>query len=173
MHGTPPTPVTDMNTEIVFVGSATIQDLLGKDLSGKIALVEVDLEVVPWYTEAADQCQRRGAAAVVFFNKSYFGKPPNGEAFWVINLNGAKMHIPILNTPVNDGRRLKAMILAAKNQAIPGTLISHVDIIAEGKGKISSGRSGEAGIPTSTSSYQPIRTPISTAFRTTPFPWGC
>ncbi len=135
MHGTPPTPEADINAEIVFVGSATRQDLQGKDLSGRIALVEVDLEVVPWYTEAADQCQRRGAVAVIFFNKSYFGKPPHGEAFWVINLNGAKMHIPVLNTPVNDGRKLKAMIMAAKNQAVQGALISHVDIISEGKGK--------------------------------------
>ncbi|MFA6412558.1 MAG: M28 family peptidase [Syntrophales bacterium] len=135
MHGTPPTPATDINAEIVFVGSATRQDLHGKDLSGKIALVEVDLEVVPWYTEAADQCQRRGAVAVVFFNKSYFGKPPHGEAFWVINLTGAKMNIPVLNTPVNDGRKLKAMILVEKSQAVPGTLISHADIIPDGKGK--------------------------------------
>lgn len=135
MHDTPPTPEADINAEIVFVGSATRQDLQGKDLSGKIALVEADLEVVPWYTEAADQCQRRGAAAVVFFNKSYFGKPPNGEAFWVFDLTGAKMHIPVLNTPVNDGRKLKAMILAAKSQAVQGSLISHVDIISEAKGK--------------------------------------
>ncbi|MEI7638542.1 MAG: hypothetical protein WCJ37_14625 [Syntrophus sp. (in: bacteria)] len=54
------------------------------------------------------------AVAVVFFNKSYFGKSPHGEAFWVINLTGAKMNIPVLNTPVNDGRKLKAMILAEK-----------------------------------------------------------
>ena len=135
MHGTPPTPVTDINAGIVFVGSATRQDLEGKELTGKIALVEVDLEVVPWYTEAADQCRRRGAVAVVFFNKSYFGKPPDGEAFWVINLTGAKMDIPVLNTPVNDGRKLKEMILAAKGQAVTGELISHVDIIPEGKGK--------------------------------------
>jgi Iap family predicted aminopeptidase len=135
LHGTPPTPAMDINAEIVFVGSATRQDLHGKELSGKIALVEVDLEVIPWYTEAADQCRRRGAVAVVFFNKSYFGKPPNGEAFWVINLSGAKMHIPVLNTPVNDGRKLKKMILEAKSQAVPGTLISHVDVIADGKGK--------------------------------------
>ena len=135
LHGTPPTPDTGMNAEIVFVGGATRQDLHGKDLSGRIALVEADLDVVPWYTEAAHQCRHRGAVAVVFFNKSYFGKPPNGEAFWVVDLNGAKMHIPVLNTPVNDGRKLKEMILAAKSRSVPGTLISHVDVIPDGKGK--------------------------------------
>lgn len=96
-------------------------------ISGKIALVEVDFEIIPWYTEATDQCRHRGAVAVVFFNKSYFGKPLNGEAFWVINLSGAKMHIPVLNTPVNDGRKLKEMILSAKSQAVQGTLISHIE----------------------------------------------
>ncbi len=140
LHGTPPTPSRGLSAPVVFVGSAAKQDLEGKDLSGKIALVEADLEAVPWYTEAADQCRRRGAAAVVFFNKSYFGKTPNGEAFWTFDLSGVRLDIPVLNTPVNDGRKLKEVLLSSKAEPVTGTLISEAEIIPDAHGRNVIGR---------------------------------
>ncbi len=140
LHGTPPTPPKGISAPVVFAGNASKQDLAGKDLKGKIALVEADLEAVPWYTEAADQCQRRGAAAVIFFNKSFFGETPNGDAFWTFALSGVRLDIPVLNTPVNDGRKLKEMVLASKTNSVSGTLISEAEIIPGARGKNVIGR---------------------------------
>ncbi|MEI8173326.1 MAG: hypothetical protein WCH07_07570 [Deltaproteobacteria bacterium] len=73
--------------------------------------------------------------AVIFFIKSFFGSTPNGETFWTVDLSGARINIPVLNTPVNDGRKLKEMFLASKGKPIKCSLVSQVEIIPDATGK--------------------------------------
>lgn len=111
--------------ELVFVGTGSKQDLEGVDLTGKIAVMALDMDYIPWYAQAAYQVELHGAEGLIYYCVNYYGQDESGEAFSVADWSGPEADIPVLNTPKKYGEALKEMLA---EETLTGTLISNSEI---------------------------------------------
>lgn len=123
--GTKATPKGGITAPVVFVGGATKQDLEGVDLTGKIALIAVDLDTHPWQAQAAHAATLHGAIGVIYYCENSYGQYEGFEAFNVQDWSGPEIDIPVLNTPKKYGLELKKLV---GGKAQTATLISDVTI---------------------------------------------
>jgi len=111
LTGTVPTTAAGLTGDLVWVNQGTKKDLAGVDLTGKIAVASGDLDCFPWFNELAYQCQLHGAIAVIYYNANYYAQDASGEAFYQPALSGSDTPtIPVMNTPINYGKKLQAML---------------------------------------------------------------
>lgn len=61
------------NIEIVDCGSGSMDDLVGIDITGKLALVGIDQYNKVWITQAYNECYTQGAAGVIAYQKPETG----------------------------------------------------------------------------------------------------
>lgn len=123
--GTKATPKGGITAPVVFVGGATKQDLEGVDLTGKIALIAVDLDTHPWQSQAAHAVTLHGAIGVIYYCENSYGQYEGLEAFNVQDWSGPEIDIPVLNTPKKYGLELKKLV---ENKSYKATLVSDVTI---------------------------------------------
>lgn len=129
--GTKGTPDAGITGEVVYIGTATKQELEGVDLTGKIALIKMDLDYHPWQSQGAYAAAIRGAAGVIYYCENYYAQLEGGEAFNVQDWSGAEIDIPVLNTPKKYGEALVGMLAEKPYKA---TLVSKVEINENGDG---------------------------------------
>ena len=130
--GTVATPKAGIKGEIVFVGGATKDELKGVDLSGKIALVAIDGDQMPWMSQAAHQLSLHDATAVVYYWVNYYNQDASGNAHYVADWLGPELDIPVLSITKKNGTEL-AELLKSKT-GIQATLMSDVQINHNAKG---------------------------------------
>jgi hypothetical protein len=135
--GTKATNTGGVTAEVVDIGGATKQDFArlvtdGIDLNGKIALIAVDLDYVPWQSQACFSAEQNGAIGVIYYAKTYYGAYVDGSngqtAFNVQDWSGPEIDIPVLNVSRKDGIALKAL-LAAEAEPVTATIESNVEIV--------------------------------------------
>ena len=129
--GTKGTAEGGITGEVVFIGTASKQELEGVDLTGKIALISMDLDVHPWQSQGAYAAAIRGAIGVIYYCENYYAQYEGGEAFNVQDWSGAEIDIPVLNTPKKYGKMLAELL---KEERRTATLVSKVEINENGDG---------------------------------------
>jgi Iap family predicted aminopeptidase len=129
--GSKGTPDAGITGEVVYIGTATKQELEGVDLTGKIALIKMDLDYHPWHSQGAYAAAIRGAAGVIYYCENYYAQLEGGEAFNAQDWSGAEIDIPVLNTPKKYGEQLVKMVTEKPYRA---TLVSKVEINEKGDG---------------------------------------
>ncbi len=117
------TDETGITGELVFVGTGSKQDLEGVDLTGKIAVMELDMDYINWYAQAGYQVELHNAAGLIYYCKNYYGQ--DEEAFSIADWSGPEVDIPVLNTPKKYGNILKEML---EEDTLTATLISNVEV---------------------------------------------
>lgn len=129
--GTKGTTDKGVTGEVVYIGTASKQELDGVDLTGKIALIKMDLDIHPWQSQGAYAAAIRGAAGVIYYCANYYAQHESGEAFNVQDWSGAEINIPVLNTPKKYGEKLVELV---KEKPYNATLVSKVEIKENGDG---------------------------------------
>ncbi len=129
--GTKATPEAGVTGEIVYIGTASKQELKGVDLNGKIALIKMDLDVHPWQSQGAYAAAVKGAVGVIYYCENYYSQYEGGEAFNVQDWSGTEIDIPVLNTPKKYGEKLVEMVT---KEPFTGTIFSNVEINEKGDG---------------------------------------
>jgi|GEM_PF-1894633 len=133
--GTKATGTGGVTAQVVDIGGATKQDFAklvtdGIDLNGKIALIAVDLDYVPWQSQACYSAEQNGAIGVIYYAKTYYGSYVDGSngqtAFNVQDWSGPEIDIPVLNVSRKDGIALKALIAG---ESVNATIESNVEIV--------------------------------------------
>jgi Iap family predicted aminopeptidase len=92
--------------ELVDCGTGAAADYAGKDLRGKIALIEMDFAVVNWAAQVLLEAHHQGATGVVCWPKSDYAQMPG--AIHTHDLQ-AWAPIPMLNVNHDEGQRLRGM----------------------------------------------------------------
>lgn len=135
--GTKGTDLAGISGELVDIGKATKQDFIslsnaGIDLTGKIALIAVDLDYQPWQSQACYSAEQHGAAGVIYYCHNYYGQytdGPNGQtAFNVQDWSGPEIEIPVLNVPKKYGIELKGLLSSGK---VDANIMSKVEIVED------------------------------------------
>lgn len=114
---------TGITGELVFVGTGSKQDLEGIDLTGKIAVMGLDMDYINWYAQAGYQVELHNAAGLIYYCENYYGQ--DEEAFSIADWSGPEVDIPVLNTPKKYGKMLKSML---EEESLTGTLVSNVEV---------------------------------------------
>lgn len=99
------TPAEGIFGELVDCGAGTAADYAGKDVAGKIALVEMDLEALNWPGTALLEAAHHGAAAVVCWPANHYALTPGALHCHDLQVS---CPVPMLNVSRDDGRRLRA-----------------------------------------------------------------
>ncbi|MDX9889195.1 MAG: M28 family peptidase [Anaerovoracaceae bacterium] len=123
--GTKATPEEGITAELVYVGTATKQEMADIDVQGKIAVIKMDLDYHPWQSQGAYAVANQGAVGVIYYCENYYAQYEGGEAFNAQDWSGSEIDIPVLNTPKKYGEQLVAAMEGAKLKA---TLVSEVEI---------------------------------------------
>ncbi|MEU2234072.1 M28 family peptidase [Streptomyces vietnamensis] len=96
-----------LTAPIVYVGQGRANDYTGKDVTGKLVLVDIEFDDY-WFNLTGEEARRRGAVGIVFTNGANtapYHADPNGlasdESRW--SLNG----LPAVFISTNDGNWLK------------------------------------------------------------------
>ncbi|MGL4799650.1 MAG: M28 family peptidase [Cellulosilyticaceae bacterium] len=129
---TPATPEGGLEGELVYIGNGTKEELEGVDLTGKIALIDMDVDKMLWHNNAALQARLHGAEAVVLYYTTYYGTDESGEAGFVGDWSGRRIDIPVLSIPQKYGKQLAIMTREEKVQV---NLVSNVWMNEAGTGR--------------------------------------
>jgi len=106
--GTAPAGLT---AELVDVGAGTAADYVGQDVRGKIALVQLDFDKLPWVGLVAHEAELHGAVGVVMFYRNRIAQHESGTALNCQDGN-LRQTIPALHLSKNDGQSLAARLAA-------------------------------------------------------------
>lgn len=135
--GTKATELGGITAEVVDIGKATKQDFAalataGIDLNGKIAFIAVDLDYVPWQSQACFSAVQNGAIGVIYYHPNYYAQYVDGAngqtALQVQDWSGQEIDIPVVNISKKDGLALKAQLALGEVEA---TLVSNVEIVED------------------------------------------
>lgn len=129
---TPATPEGGLEAEVVYIGHGTKAELEGVDLTGKIALLDMDVDQMLWHNNAALQARLHGAEAVILYYTTYYGTDESGEAGFVGDWSGRRIDIPVLSIPQKYGKQLAKL---AEEKTITATLSSNVTMNEDGTGR--------------------------------------
>jgi hypothetical protein len=113
-NGTPPEGIAG---ELIFCGTGAAADYAGRQIQGKIALVEMEFDRVNWAAQVLLEAHHQGAAGVICWPKDHYAQREG--AFHTHDLQ-AWAPIPIVNVSREAGERLKGytharLISTAKN----------------------------------------------------------
>ncbi|HHY38118.1 MAG TPA: M28 family peptidase, partial [Clostridia bacterium] len=132
LTSTPGTPPEGVTGELVFAGNGTMEDYADLDIDGKVALVAVDYDLLPWPSNVGLEARVHGTpAALIIYNLNYYGQDPSGEAFTQQDWSGTAVDFPVLNVPKNSGERLKSLATSGRVMA---TVKSKVNEYPDAKG---------------------------------------
>lgn len=129
--GTPPTPKEGITGELVYVGTATKEELDGLDLTGKIALAEFDWDYTIWMNNIEHAVANHGAAGLIYFCTNGYGTDESGMAEFVGDWSGVAATIPTWSMRQVDGFKLAAL---AENETLTVTAYSDCKIIPDATG---------------------------------------
>ncbi len=129
---TPATPEEGLTAEVVYVGTASKEELEGVDLTGKIALAEFDWDYTLWMNNLTYQLEEHGAEGVIYFMTNAYGSHPSGMAEFVGDWSGVYTTIPVWSMAQKEGFELAAL---AENETITVTAVSDGKIIPEATGR--------------------------------------
>lgn len=129
---TPATPDGGLTGELVYIGNGTKEELEGVDLTGKIALIDMDVDKMLWHNNAALQARLHGAEAVVLYYTTYYGTDASGEAAFVGDWSGRSIDIPVMSISQKQGKELAEILQQEKLQV---NLISDVSTNEKGTGR--------------------------------------
>ena len=129
---TPATPEGGLTADLVYVGTATKDELKGVDLTGKIALAEFDWDNTLWMNNLTYQLESHGAAGVIYFMTNAYGTDPSGMAEFVGDWSGKYANVPVWSMAQKQGFELAALV---ENEKIAVTAVSN--------GKLIKGATGE------------------------------
>lgn len=129
---TPATKEDGLKAEIEYIGYGTKEELEGVDLTGKIALINMDVDQMLWHNNAALQARLHGAEAVVLYYTTYYGTDESGEAGFVGDWSGRRIDIPVLSIPQKYGKQLAEL---AEKETLTATLVSDVEMNESGTGR--------------------------------------
>lgn len=90
--------------ELVDCGDGTAADFSRRDVQGKIALIEMDLEALNWPGTALLEAAHHGAVGVVCWPSNHYALTPG--ALHTHDLQ-VECPVPMLNVSREDGRRLR------------------------------------------------------------------
>jgi Iap family predicted aminopeptidase len=99
------TPAGGLEADLVDCGSGTADDYRGRDVRGKIALIEMDLGALNWPGTALLEAAHHGAAAVVCWPGNYYAMTPGALHCHDLQVTSP---IPMLNVSREDGRSLRS-----------------------------------------------------------------
>ncbi len=128
---TPATSVEGITAEIVYVGTATKEELKDMDLTGKIALVEFDWDNILWMSNLEYQVAAHGAIGVIYFTTNGYGTDKSGQAEFVGDWSGKQATIPTWSMRQIDGFALAKL---AEKEKITVTAISDSKTIPDATG---------------------------------------
>ena len=125
-----------LTADVVYVGSGLAADYEGKDVRGKIALVDSSMENF-WFNFQGAEATKHGAAAVVL-TSNYSDPNPDYPSFpwysWAADALGGNdgeydmSYAPMIYLSQKDGDALKAAIASAGPTPVEATFASYVRI---------------------------------------------
>lgn len=129
---TPATAAEGLTAELVYVGTATKEELEGVDLTGKIALAEFDWDYTLWMNNLTHQLERHGAIGVIYFMTNAYGSDPSGMAEFVGDWSGVYPSVPVWSMAQKEGFELAAL---AENETLTVTAVSNGKLIPNATGQ--------------------------------------
>ncbi len=129
---TPATAVDGLTAELVYVGTASKDELEGVDLTGKIALAEFDWDYSLWMNNLTFQLEEHGAAGVIYFMTNAYGSDPSGMAEFVGDWSGKYPNVPVWSMAQKEGFELAEL---AENKKITVTAKSDGKVIPNATGR--------------------------------------
>lgn len=121
-----------LTAELVYVGTASKEELEGVDLTGKIALAEFDWDYTLWMNNLTYQLEEHGAEGVIYFMTNAYGSHPSGMAEFVGDWSGVYTTIPVWSMAQKEGFELAAL---AENETVTVTAVADGKIIPEATGR--------------------------------------
>lgn len=128
---TPPTSAGGITGQLVYVGTATKDDLAGIDLTGKIALVDFDWDYTLWMNNFEHEAANHGAIGVIYYTTNPYGIDESGQAEFVCDWSGIKSTIPVWSMRNADGQALAEL---AQKEDLTVTAVSDCKIIDNATG---------------------------------------
>lgn len=128
---TPATPEGGITGELVYVGTASKEELAGMDLTGKIVLADFDWDYTLWMNNLEHQVASHGAAGLIFFMSNGYGTAESGQAEFVGDWSGKAATIPTWSMRLGDGQALAAL---AEKEKLTVTLTSDCETIPNADG---------------------------------------
>ncbi len=107
-YATAATPKEGITAEIVYMGKGTMSDYAGKDVKGKIILIDLDQRADWWVTYPMLEAQFQGAAAIMSANVGGFAQVSK-DALNSQDICGPT-GIPCVSISVNDSDYIKAKL---------------------------------------------------------------
>lgn len=140
-YATAATPKDGITAGVVYVGKGTKNDYSGKDVKGKIVLVDIDQRADWWITYPMLEAQHQGAAAILSANTGGFAQISK-DALNSQDICGPT-GIPCVSISINDSDYIKAKLekgtlkatLKVDNEVSPNG--TSYNIIGKIKGKSS------------------------------------
>jgi len=121
------TMVTDGPREypLLYLGKGTEADYEGRDVSGKLVLVEINQRDEWWINYPVYQAHLKGAAALIAVQSGGYGEIDD-EALNAQDIAGPE-NAPAFSISRKDAAPLKAMLTANENTDCPGQLLVTLD----------------------------------------------
>jgi len=129
---TPATVPAGLTAELVYVGTATKEELEGVDLTGKIAIAEFDWDYTLWMNNLTHQLESHGAIGVIYFMTNAYGSDPSGMAEFVGDWSGVYPSVPVWSMAQKEGFALAAL---AENETLTVTAVSDGKLIPNATGQ--------------------------------------